>query len=384
MSGQVKIGINAFGCDHGRSGFGSYLKSFVRNITDPGRAVLEIFGPEIDRYTYIPDSDFIQYAGVSVPDSPASERLWHLMSYASFVRKRAYDAVIFPAGASYLPLGFEIPGVVILQSVFAGGKAVEDAPAMSVVTRQQLRKAARIIASSRFVRDNLVSLRIPEPLISVVYNGIDNTLFYPRIQSEVDSVLIHPFSIRRPYIIYASKISWPSKCHVELIQGFTQFKEQTGAPHRLVLAGTDGEKADMVHREVFRSPYASDILLTGYFPQESLPELYSAADACVFPAKNEGVGFPVLEAMACGIPVACASCGALPEVAGDCAVFFDPEKPEEIAAAIGKVVRLQSGVNDRFRKTVTGKALEWVAGYTWARCSAETLQIAVEAALGSL
>ena len=124
--------------------------------------------------------------------------------------------------------------------------------------------------------------------------------------------------------------------------------------------------------------------LYAYNEGASLPELYSAADACVFPAKNEGVGFPVLEAMACGIPVACASCGALPEVAGDCAVFFDPEKPEEIAAAIGKVVRLQSGVNDRFRKTVTGKALEWVAGYTWARCSAETLQIAVEAALGSL
>lgn len=384
MDGRVKIGVNAFGCDHGRSGFGSYLKSFVRNISDFGRASIEIFGPEIDRYTYTADSDLIQYAGVPVSDSPAAEKWWHMLSCQSFVKKRGYNAVVFPAGASYLPAGFEIPAVVIIQSVFAGGKSGGELPSLSFLSRQQLKKASRIIASSKFVRDNLVGLHIPESLISVVYNGIDTGLFFPRVQSDVDSVLIHPFSIRRPYIIYASRVSYPHKCHVELVKGFSIFKERTGAPHRLVFAGVDGENADVVHREVFQSPYSSDILLTGYFPQENLPELYSAADACVFPSKIEGVGFPVLEAMACGIPVACSRSGALPEVAGDNAVFFDSDNPAEIADAIAKVVRLASGENDSFRRELTEKAREWVSGYTWARCSMETIHIAVEAALGSL
>lgn len=384
MEGQVKIGINAFGCDHGRSGFGSYLKSFIRNISDFGRSSLEIFGPEIDRYVYTSDLNSVQYAGVPVSDSPAAEKLWHLMSYQSFVRKRGYNAVVFPAGISYFPVSFEIPAVVIIQSLFSEGKSGGELPSFSFLNRQQLKKASRIIAASKFVRDNLVNLRIPESMISVVYNGIDSGLFFPRVQNDVDSVLIHPFSIRRPYIIYASRISYPAKCHVELIKGFSIFKEKTGAPHRLVLAGADGENADMVHREVFQSPYSSDILLTGYFPHENLPELYSAADACVFPSKNEGVGFPVLEAMACGIPVACSRFGALPEVAGDNAVFFDSDNPDEIAEAIASIVRLNSGVNDKFRGELIEKAGKWVAGYTWARCSMETLHIAVEAALDSL
>ncbi len=384
MSGHVKIGIDAFGCDHGRSGVGSYLKSFVKNIGDPGRASIEIFGPEIDRYTYLSDS--VQYAGVQVADSAKVEKLWHMVSYQSFAKKRGYDAVIFPAGTAYLPAAFDMPAVVLIQSVFAEKKAPPggDAPVMSLLTRQQLKRSARIIASSNFIRDNLVRLQIPDTLISVVYNGIDTDLFYPREVSASDSVLIHPFSIRRPYIIYASRISHPAKCHVELIQGFSMFKEKTGAPHRLVLAGTDGNGAGEVYRAVFDSPYSSDILLTGYFPQENLPELYSAADACVFPSKSEGVGFPVLEAFACGIPVACASCGALPEIADGCAVFFNPDSPSEIAAAIERVVRHGSGANDSFRAELTEKASKRVAEYTWARCAAETLQIALEAALRAI
>ena len=381
MGGHVKIGINAFGCDHGRSGFGAYLKSFVKNIGDPGRATIEVFGPEIDRYTYL--SDVVQYAGVQLADSGGAERRWHIVSYAAFAKKRGYDAVIFPAGAAYLPLALDIPAVVVIQSVFAEKKG-DDAPAMSLLARQQLKRAARIIATSSFVRDNLTRLSIPEPLISVVYNGIDFDLFHPRDAGDSGSVLIHPFSIRRPYIIYASRISYPAKCHVQLIQGFSMFKAKTNAPHRLVLAGADGPGAEAVHNAVFASPYSSDILLTGHFPQENLPELYSAAEACVFPAKNEGVGFPVLEAFACGIPVACAACGVLPEIAQDAAVFFNPDEPAEIAAAIERVVRLPSGANEGFRAELVKRAEARVANYTWERCAIETLQIALEAALRAI
>ena len=135
MEGQVKIGINAFGCDHGRSGFGSYLKSFIRNISDFGRSSLEIFGPEIDRYVYTSDLNSVQYAGVPVSDSPAAEKLWHLMSYQSFVRKRGYNAVVFPAGISYFPVSFEIPAVVIIQSLFSEGKSGGELPSFSFLKR---------------------------------------------------------------------------------------------------------------------------------------------------------------------------------------------------------------------------------------------------------
>ena len=100
------------------------------------------------------------------------------------------------------------------------------------------------------------------------------------------------------------------------------FKEKTGLPHRLVLAGEEGAYAEEVQKAAFDSSAATEIFMTGYFPREGFPELYRNSEMCVFPSVNEGVGLPVLEAMATGIPVACAKAGALPEIAGNNVLFF--------------------------------------------------------------
>lgn len=369
---MLKIGINTFGCDHGRSGIGSYILSLVRNLPDSGHGI-DLFGPELDRYTYSSGLDSVTYTGVSVSDSLLAERLWHIASFSKFARKQKYDAVLFPGGVNLLPLKFDIPSVVVIQDIVSDTCRNSDDGFMNGLLKMQLKKAHRIIAASRFIRDDLVNLGIPESRITVIHNGIDTNLFYPRPQNMNEAVLIHPFSIRRPYIIYASRVAYPSKCHVELIQGFSSFKKKTGAPHRLVLAGADSTNAEVVHREVIKSPFASDILLTGYFPHQNLPELYSAADACIFPSSGEGVGLPVLEAMACGIPVACARAGALPEIAGENALFFDQTNPEDIAGAIEKLIRTSTGENEPLRNDLVSRGTKWTQEFDWKKSAVETI-----------
>jgi glycosyltransferase involved in cell wall biosynthesis len=368
----LKIGIDTFGCEHGRSGIGSYILSLVRNLPE-SENLIDLFGPELDRYTYSSGVDAISYTGVSVADSLLAERFWHLAAFNSFARKQKYDAVLFPSGAKLLPLKFEVPSVVVVQDILSDVYKNSDDMAITGLLKMQLRKAQRIIASSRFVRDDLMNLHIPESRITVVHNGIDTSLFYPHPTVNNEAVLIHPFSIRRPYIIYASRVAYPSKCHVELVKAFAIFKKKTGAPHRLVLAGADGVNAEIVHREIIKSPVSSDILLTGYFPHQNLPELYSAADACIFPSAVEGVGLPVLEAMACGIPVACARAGALPEMAGDNVLYFDQNSPEEIAGAIERLVRTPAGENEALRNDLVNRSLEWVKGFDWKKSAQETI-----------
>ena len=112
----MKVGINTFGCDHGRSGIGSYIHSLVRNIPDSGHSV-ELFGPELDRFTYNSGLDSVEYSGLAVSDSILAERGWHVTGYPSFVRKRKYDAVLFPAGIRLLPLKFEATPVVVIQDI---------------------------------------------------------------------------------------------------------------------------------------------------------------------------------------------------------------------------------------------------------------------------
>ena len=79
----MKVGIDTFGCAHGRSGLGSYLMSLVPMLPQDSDVVYDLFGPEADRYTYTGDQGF-GFTGVSVPDSLSAERMWHTFKVNSF------------------------------------------------------------------------------------------------------------------------------------------------------------------------------------------------------------------------------------------------------------------------------------------------------------
>ncbi|HEX4746574.1 MAG TPA: glycosyltransferase family 1 protein, partial [Gaiellaceae bacterium] len=90
---------------------------------------------------------------------------------------------------------------------------------------------------------------------------------------------------------------------------------------------------------------------------EHLASLYRRAACLVYPSLYEGFGLPVLEAMACGCPVAASNAGAVPEVAGDAAILFDPEDVEEMAAAIL--------ATDERREELRQLGLARAARFTW-------------------
>jgi glycosyltransferase involved in cell wall biosynthesis len=83
---------------------------------------------------------------------------------------------------------------------------------------------------------------------------------------------------------------------------------------------------------------AERVRFLGYVSEEELEGLYRLAACFALPSLIEGFGLPVLEAMIRDVPVACSNRPALPEVAGDAALLFDPERPEEIAAAVNRLL----------------------------------------------
>jgi glycosyltransferase involved in cell wall biosynthesis len=239
-----------------------------------------------------------------------------------------------------------------------------------------LRRLDRIIAVSSWVKQELIGITgIREDRIEVVPNGIDLTAFYPRPRGEESVVLIQPFSFRRPYVLYASRIEHPIKNHVRLIEAFGIFKEKTRYPHRLVLAGADSKGADKVKEAARASLYRNDIFFTGHFPAASLPELYAGSDIVVIPSIYEGFGMGVLEAMASGVPVACARAASLPAAAGHAALYFDPMNAEDMAE---RMVTLTA--NRDVHRNCRGKGLEQAQNFSWETCSKRTLEIIRETA----
>ena len=366
----MKIGIDTFGCDHARSGLGTYILSFVSNIQSSKEDSVELFGSEIDHYTYTSGKD-ISYKSVNIPDSLSSERFWHFSSCSKFVKAQGYDVVFYPAPDKVLPVSFKKKGIAIVNTILSTNVEGKKDWTQKVQIKRGLYRCHKIIAASEYIKKDLIVHGIDEQKIEVVYNGIDHKLFYPAIDLDDDIVDIKPFAIKRPYFIYGSRLSGPEKKHVELIKAFSIFKEKTGLPHRLVISGSEGPYSAEIHKAAFESPYASDIFLTGYFPHESFPKLYAGAEALVFPSVIEGVGLPVLEAMATGVPVLCSNAAALPEISGNNALYFNSDNPEEIAMCMEKIVS-----NQTLRNELIKKGVEWASGFSWENTVSKTFAIA--------
>jgi glycosyltransferase involved in cell wall biosynthesis len=89
------------------------------------------------------------------------------------------------------------------------------------------------------------------------------------------------------------------------------------------------------------------VRILGYVPREDLPALYAGAVCLVHPSLFEGFGIPLVEAMQVSCPILAADGTALPEIAGDAALFFDPRDPEAIARALELVTGVSASAMAR-------------------------------------
>lgn len=365
----MKFGIDTFACDSGKSGFGSYLAGLTANLPAQDGVEYMLFGAPLDRYTY---SNDIPFCEARCGDSMNAQRFWHNFTAKGFYKKNQVDAVLYPAATRLLPGRFSVPGAAVLHDCLS--VILAKAKFAHRLTLRGFERVQKIIVPTNYIKNDLLRLGFDGKKIHVVRHGIDHNRFYQRPLDDEALMNLKPFAIKRPYIIYASSVTGAGKKHIELIKAFEIFKKRTGAPHRLVLAGAEGEWAEQVHKVAFDSSVASDIFLTGFFPREGFPLLCAGADACVFPSVQEGVGLPIVEAMASGVPVAASNAGALPEICAGKAVLFDSDNLEEMASAIETVT-----TDKNARQKLILEGISWSKKFNWEECARTTVEI-----LGSL
>ncbi|HXF68947.1 MAG TPA: glycosyltransferase family 1 protein [Thermoflexus sp.] len=147
---------------------------------------------------------------------------------------------------------------------------------------------------------------------------------------EHGTAVLRRYGLQSPYALYVG-INKPSKNLGRLLEAWRRVREHLGpgwASALLVLVGPWDPRYPLTFGEGVRH--------LGMVPEEDLPALYAGARLFVFPSLWEGFGLPVLEAMACGVPVACSDIPALREVAGEAAQYFDPQDVDAMARAIAE------------------------------------------------
>ena len=372
----MKMGIDTFACESGKSAVGVYLLNILKRIPPSGES-FELFGWEYDRFAYSEVAPHLEFVSRCSINGHLANSLWHAARYPKLAKIRNWNACFFPAAHKILPNKSPCPTVGVVHDI-APWHGIKDPERRNfhILIHNVLKRLDRIIAVSHWVKQELTEIAgIKENRIEVVPNGIDISAFYPRPRGEESVVLIQPFSFRRPYVLYASRIEHPMKNHVKLIEAFGIFKARTRYPHRLVLAGADSRGAQKVKKAAAASQYRNDIFFTGHFPASSLPELYSGADIVVIPSMYEGFGMGVLEAIASGVPVACARAASLPETAEHAALYFNPLNAEDMA---DRMVTLTA--NRDVHRECRRLGLEQARNFSWDACAKRTLEIIQETA----
>jgi glycosyltransferase involved in cell wall biosynthesis len=231
-----------------------------------------------------------------------------------------------------------------------------------------VRRSDAIITDSESARNDLVSLLGVAPeKVRAIHLGKDEC-FKPMAEDEAMHKIRQKYNLTRRIILFTGMIE-PRKNLARLIQAFAQlraFHEE----YCLVLVGDFGWHYDGVLRSVTRLGLQESVIFVGFVPGEELPLFYNLADVFVYPSLYEGFGLPVLEAMACGVPVITSNVSAMPEVAGEAALLVDPRSPKELATAMERVLT-DRDLRSRLRRL----GLERSQHFSWEKTARETLRV---------
>lgn len=243
--------------------------------------------------------------------------------------------------------------------------------------RASARRAAAVLAVSEQTRRETVRYCAVDPRrIIVARHGVSRA-FHPVEAPERIAAALERYGLRRPFLLVVGALS-PYKNLDRVIEALAQVRRWAHRLPMLALAGDDRFGCQPgLERLAAALDLEEHVRFLGILPQSALPALYSAAAASLSLSSCESFGLPVIESMACGCPVICARRSSLPEVAGEAALFVDPDRPQEVAEAIWRLVTLPN-VRDAWAE----RGLAHARRFDWRETARITRDVLLAAAQG--
>jgi glycosyltransferase involved in cell wall biosynthesis len=316
---------------------------------------------------------------------------WYEWSVVRALKK--YKPDIFLSTDNFCSLRTDVPTYLILHDVgWAHPEARATLPWLvfkyyQFFAPRFLKKAHTIICVSEFVRQD--ALRYypflnPEKIL-VCHNGC-RTDFRPLTENEKKAVRIKytrgdidfrnqksdfgntlltseiqnpTYTEGAPFFIFVGAVH-PRKNVHRLIEAFSEMKQRTQLPHKLVIVGRFAWQTGDVKTAFDQSAFQKDIIFTGYLGDNEVPRIVGAATAVTYVSLAEGFGIPILEAMQCDVPVVTSNTTSMPEVAGDAAILVNPFSVSEITDAL-----IQLATNANLRQNLIEKGRIQREKFNW-------------------
>ncbi|MBN1314794.1 MAG: glycosyltransferase family 4 protein [Anaerolineales bacterium] len=366
------IAINAFFWARPDTGSGQYIKNLVHHLAN-----LE---PSM-RITLV-------YPGSKTPnDSLPASCSWHLVTpRPGHIGKLLFEQFDFPRACRQIgadlahipywgpPLRSPAPVVVTIHDLiplllceYRGGIL---ARLYTSFVAASARGARQIITDSNASKKDICShLGIPDSKIHVIYLAASDK-FKP---GPADPQVVDRYHLPDAYTLYMGGYD-VRKNVPALLQAYTIAGPSIGDQFPLVLAGRipaiPSPRFPDIHKLIAELEIQDFVALPGFIDEADKPALYRNATSVIFMSKYEGFGLPVLEAMACGIPVVVSDCSSLPEIVGPAGFVLDPDDIKGLAGAI-----IACSIQDDLRANLRQRGLEQAGRFTWTKTAQQTLQV---------
>jgi glycosyltransferase involved in cell wall biosynthesis len=330
----------------------------------------------------LPDRSWLEKAHYPVFEKCLFKRIFWQRFQLSKIAKNFHCDLLFVPGGSYA--GDFSPFVTMSQNLLPFEAQELSRYRLSLVTMKLLllrytqsttfKKSHGLIFLTKYAQDaveNVVNSEFKK--IAIVPHGINRrflgTIRPQKAISEYSSG--HPFQILYVSIVTAYKHQW----HVA--EAVAKLHE-AGHPVKLVLVGPSVPPALKRLQKTIDNvdPHEKYIRYIGPIPYEKLHEQYTQADLCLFASSCENMPNILIEGMASGLPIACSNKGPMPEVLGNAGEYFDPEKPQEIADALLKMIE-----SPELRQKLAECSFKRVQEYSWERCADKTFRFLRDVAL---
>ncbi len=301
-------------------------------------------------------------------------KLWRLRAAASYFGGPGMDAsfpgvTLFHATEHLLPWLTRARSVFTLHDtaylLFPQYHLLQNRLYLALMMPRFIARADALICVSEATRRDAERFyRVPPEKLHVIPEGVEPR-FHPLTDRDQLAAVRRKYNLPERFILCVSTIE-PRKNLPTLLEAYAALRQQH-PDVGLVLAGGQGWLYESFFQRLRALGLEEAVQLPGYVPEADLPALINCAEVFAYPSFFEGFGLPPLEAMACGVPVACSNASSLPEVAGDAALSL----PAGDVRAWGKALdRLLA--DSTLRADLRLRGLARARTFTWTHAAQQT------------
>ncbi|MBX3084012.1 MAG: glycosyltransferase family 4 protein [Anaerolineae bacterium] len=237
---------------------------------------------------------------------------------------------------------------------------------LDAVVPRSVRRADHILADSQATKDDLMALyNVPPDKVTVLLSGVNPRFNTSLVTGEQRQALRERYGIGDwPFIVAVGTVQ-PRKNYERLIWALHSLPPELSKT-RLVIAGGKGWLDAPIYRTVRELKIEGRVVFTGFLDDDLLPALYKTSSGLAFPSIYEGFGLPILEAMACGVPVMTSNVSSMVEVAGQATMLVNPLSIDEIRQSLVAMLTDQA-----LCKRLIEAGFQQASHFTWTRAATE-------------